>query len=295
MKLVILAGGLGTRISEETQNLPKPMIEIGGKPIIWHIMKYYSFFGVNEFIICCGFKGYKIKEYFNNYFLHQSNVTFDMADNTMQVHKKNAEPWKISLIDTGLDTMTGGRIKKIVNYLNDNEPFYMTYGDGLSNVDINKATKLYLKFNKIALVTAVRQPSRFGIIKIKDNIVTNFEEKPFNNKNERINGGFFILNKKIIVNLQTEERIGIIICDHQARDLLTCVDRAIVLSNGKIIAEGSPKEIINNTIYNTRMNKDILENSLNRALNGGSAGFIAMTGNVISMMVPSTTSFQSRW
>ena len=183
------------RISEETQNLPKPMIEIGGKPIIWHIMKYYSFFGVNEFIICCGFKGYKIKEYFNNYFLHQSNVTFDMTENTMQVHKRNAEPWKITLVDTGIETMTGGRIKKISNFLEEDEIFYLTYGDGLSNVDLRKAKKMYDKLKKIALVTAVRQPSRFGILQIKNNVVTNFEEKPFNNNNERINGGFYFKQK----------------------------------------------------------------------------------------------------
>lgn len=207
MKLVILAGGLGTRISEETQNLPKPMIEIGGKPIIWHIMKYYSFFGVKEFIICCGFKGYKIKEYFNNYFLHQSNVTFDMAENTMKVHKKNAEPWKITLVDTGLETMTGGRIKKISSFLEEDEIFYLTYGDGLSNIDLRKAKKMYDKFEKIALVTAVRQPSRFGILQIQNNVVTNFEEKPFNNKNERINGGFFILSKKIMQYIRDDQTI----------------------------------------------------------------------------------------
>lgn len=207
MKLVILAGGLGTRISEETQNLPKPMIEIGGRPIIWHIMKYYSCYGVNEFIICCGYKGYKIKEYFNNYFLHQSNVTFNMSENTMQFHKKNAEPWKITLVDTGLETMTGGRIKKISNYIEDDEIFYLTYGDGLANVDLSKTKKMFDKLNKIALVTAVRQPSRFGILQIKNNLVSNFEEKPFNNNNERINGGFFIFSKKIMRYIRDDNTI----------------------------------------------------------------------------------------
>mgnify|MGYP006100521289 FL=1 len=195
MKTVILAGGLGTRISEETQLKPKPMVEIGGKPILWHIMKSYSAFGINDFVICCGYKGYMIKEYFANYFLHTSDVTFDMKNNKMEVHRKSAEPWKVTLVDTGLETMTGGRLKKVQDFI-DNETFCFTYGDGVSNVDISKLIEFHNKSNTLATVTAVQPPGRFGTLDITGNKITNFEEKPAGDGNW-INGGFFVLEPKI--------------------------------------------------------------------------------------------------
>jgi len=195
MKVVILAGGLGTRISEETHLKPKPMIEIGGKPILWHIMKSYSAFGINDFVICCGYKGYMIKEYFANYFLHTSDVTFDMKNNKMEVHRKSAEPWKVTLVDTGLETMTGGRLKKVQDFI-DNETFCFTYGDGVSNVDISKLIEFHNKSNTLATVTAVQPPGRFGTLDITGNKITNFEEKPAGDGNW-INGGFFVLEPKI--------------------------------------------------------------------------------------------------
>ena len=196
MKAVILAGGLGTRISEETALKPKPMIEIGGKPILWHIMKIYSHYGVNEFIICCGYKGYMIKEYFANYFLHQSDVTIDMISNKMEIHKKRAEPWKITLIDTGEHTMTGGRIKKLKNYFND-EDFCLTYGDGLANINIKQLINFHKKHGKLATITSVHPPGRFGAVEIKNSQVTSFIEKPIG-ESGYINGGFFVLNSKVI-------------------------------------------------------------------------------------------------
>jgi glucose-1-phosphate cytidylyltransferase len=195
MKVVILAGGLGTRISEETHLKPKPMIEIGGKPILWHIMKSYSAFGINDFVICCGYKGYMIKEYFANYFLHTSDVTFDMKNNKMEVHRKSAEPWKVTLVDTGLETMTGGRLKKVQDFVDD-ETFCFTYGDGVSNVDISKLIEFHNNSNTLATVTAVQPPGRFGTLDITGNKITNFEEKPAGDGNW-INGGFFVLEPKI--------------------------------------------------------------------------------------------------
>jgi glucose-1-phosphate cytidylyltransferase len=193
MKAVILAGGLGTRISEETGHRPKPMIEIGGKPLLWHIMKYYSHYGINEFIVCCGYKGYIIKEYFANYFLHMSDVTFDMSNNIMNVHQQNAEPWKVTLIDTGDNTMTGGRLKRIKKYIQNEESFCMTYGDGLSNVNIFELIKIHKKSKLMVTITAVLPPARFGALDIKKNKVINFREKP-KGEGAQINGGFFMIN-----------------------------------------------------------------------------------------------------
>jgi glucose-1-phosphate cytidylyltransferase len=195
MKAVILAGGLGTRISEETQIKPKPMIEIGGKPILWHIMKIYSAYGINEFIICCGYKGYIIKEYFANYFLHTSDVTFDMRANKMEVHQVTAEPWRVTLIDTGENTATGGRLKRVRPYLGD-EDFCFTYGDGLSNVNITQLVEFHRGHGKLATLTAAQLPGRFGALTIQGNQVTAFMEKP-RGDGSWINGGFFVLNPKV--------------------------------------------------------------------------------------------------
>lgn len=196
MKAVILAGGLGTRLSEQTHLKPKPMVEIGGKPILWHIMKIYGLHGINEFIICCGYKGYFIKEYFSNYFLHMSDVTIDMAKNTMEIHRKKAEPWKITLVDTGEKTMTGGRLKRVRDYLND-EDFCFTYGDGVSDINISELIKQHKKSNKLATVTVVQPPGRYGTVEIIDNEVKGFIEKP-KGDGGWINGGFFVLNPKVI-------------------------------------------------------------------------------------------------
>jgi glucose-1-phosphate cytidylyltransferase len=197
MKAVILAGGLGTRISEETHLKPKPMIEIGGKPILWHIMKIYSSHNVNEFIVCCGYKGYVIKEYFANYFLHMSDITFDISQNSMEVHRKTAEPWKVTLVDTGDKTMTGGRLKRVKNYLDPKEPFCFTYGDGLSDIDISKTIEFHKEKGKLATVTAVQPPGRYGALECNGDIVKGFTEKP-KGDGGRINGGFFVLNPEVI-------------------------------------------------------------------------------------------------
>lgn len=198
MKAVLLAGGLGTRISEETLIKPKPMIEIGGKPILWHIMKMYSAHGINDFIICCGYKGYVIKEYFANYFLHMSDVTFDMRKNKMEVHQRYAEPWKVTLIDTGEDTMTGGRLKRAAPYLDDDEDFCLTYGDGVSDVDISKLIQFHRSHGLNATLTATHPPGRFGALDIHDDQrVTSFKEKP-KGDGGMINGGFFVLSPKVI-------------------------------------------------------------------------------------------------
>jgi len=197
MKVVILAGGLGTRISEETHLKPKPMIEIGGKPMLWHIMKSYSAFGINEFIICCGFKGYVIKEYFANYFLHMSDVTFDMSDNRMVVHHQKAEPWKVTLVDTGEDTLTGGRLKRVASYIKDEEEFCFTYGDGVSDLDIGASILFHRKHGKLATVTAVQPPGRYGALERSGDQVTGFIEKP-RGDGGLINGGFFILSPQCI-------------------------------------------------------------------------------------------------
>jgi glucose-1-phosphate cytidylyltransferase len=195
MKAVILAGGLGTRISEETQTKPKPMIEIGGKPILWHIMKIYSNHGVNDFIICAGYKGYVIKEYFANYFLHMSNITFDMSSNKMEVHENKSEPWKVTIIDTGDETMTGGRVKRVRDFIGD-ETFCMTYGDGVSDVNITELLKFHSKTGKWASVTAVQPAGRFGAIKMDGTTITSFEEKP-EGDGGWINGGFFVLEPEV--------------------------------------------------------------------------------------------------
>ena len=197
MKAVILAGGLGTRISEETHLKPKPLIEIGGKPILWHIMKNYSGHGVNEFVICCGYKGYLIKEYFANYFLHMSDVTFDMANNQMEVHQHKAEPWKVTLIDTGDDTLTGGRLKRVADYIKNQECFCFTYGDGVSNVDVRASIEFHHSHGKLATVTAVLPPGRFGALERLGDQVTGFVEKPRGDGGV-INGGFFVLSPKVL-------------------------------------------------------------------------------------------------
>ena len=197
MKAVILAGGLGTRISEESHLRPKPMIEIGGKPILWHIMKIYSHYGINEFIICCGYKGYIIKEYFANYFLHMSDVTFDIASNEMQVHRKNAESWKVTLVDTGKSTLTGGRLKRVAEHLDHDEPFCFTYGDGLADIDIKKQIKFHNIHGKLATMTAVVPPGRYGAVEICDDAIVRFHEKP-SGQGGLINGGFFILSPAVI-------------------------------------------------------------------------------------------------
>jgi glucose-1-phosphate cytidylyltransferase len=201
MKAVILAGGLGTRISEETHLKPKPMIEIGGMPILWHIMKIYSYHGVNDFVICCGYKGYIIKEYFANYFLHMSDVTFDMANNQMQVHHHHAEPWKVTLIDTGEDTMTGGRLKRVANYIKDEEAFCFTYGDGVSNVDIRATIDFHRRHGKLGTITAVLPPGRYGALALSGEQVTGFVEKP-RGDGGMINGGFFVLSPKVLDFIQ---------------------------------------------------------------------------------------------
>jgi glucose-1-phosphate cytidylyltransferase len=197
MICVILAGGLGTRISEESNLKPKPMIEIGGKPILWHIMKIYSSHGINEFIICCGYKGYIIKEYFANYFLHMSDVTFNMHDNSIEIHNQKAEPWKITLIDTGDDSQTGGRLKRVKSYLSNEDSFCFTYGDGVSDVDISASILFHKKHKKLVTVTAVQPPGRYGAIISEGNNVTGFYEKP-KGDGGYINGGFFVLSPKAI-------------------------------------------------------------------------------------------------
>ena len=197
MKAVILAGGLGTRISEETHLRPKPMIEIGGHPILWHIMKNYSSHGVNDFVICCGYKGYLIKEYFANYFLHMSDVTFDMVHNRMEVHDQKVEPWRVTLVDTGEDTMTGGRLRRIKKYLENEEAFCFTYGDGVANVDITASIAFHKTHGKLATVTAVLPPGRFGALAREGNAVRGFIEKP-RGDGGWINGGFFVLSPKVI-------------------------------------------------------------------------------------------------
>ncbi len=197
MKAVILAGGLGTRLSEETHLKPKPMIEIGGKPILWHIMKLYASHNVNEFVICCGYKGYMIKEYFANYFLHMSDVTFDIAKNSMEVHQRNAEPWCVTLVDTGESTQTGGRLKRVYDYVKDEEAFCFTYGDGVSDVDITKLVQFHRNHGKLATVTAVSPPGRYGALKIDHNRVIGFAEKP-KGDGGFINGGFFVVSPKCL-------------------------------------------------------------------------------------------------
>ena len=204
MKAVILAGGLGTRLSEETDIKPKPMVEIGGKPILWHIMKTYSAHNVNDFIICCGYKGYIIKEYFANYFLHMSDVTFSMKNNEMIVHQNKTEPWTVTLVDTGENSMTGGRLKAVYDYIKDEEAFCFTYGDGVSNVDITSLIEFHNSHGKEATITAVRPPGRYGALNITNNMVMNFQEKP-EGDGSWINGGYFVLSPKVCDRIENHE------------------------------------------------------------------------------------------
>jgi glucose-1-phosphate cytidylyltransferase len=196
MKAVILAGGLGTRISEETTTRPKPMIDIGGKPVLWHILKIYSHYGINDFVVCLGYKGYMIKEYFANYFLHMSDVTIDLRSNSMEVHHEHAEPWRITLVDTGDRTQTGGRLKRVADYLEDGT-FCFTYGDGLANVDVTRAITFHRERGRLATICAVRPPGRFGTIDVEGNRITRFQEKPPGD-GSWINGGFFVLEPQVL-------------------------------------------------------------------------------------------------
>lgn len=206
MKAVILAGGLGTRLSEETGSRPKPMIDVGGKPILWHIMKMYSFHGINEFIICCGYKGYVIKEYFANYFLHMSDVTFDMQNNSMEVHDKRAESWKVTLIDTGDHSMTGGRLRRVKDYLKGEKSFCFTYGDGVGDIDIAALVGFHEAHGKQATLTSTYPPGRFGALQVRDGVVENFQEKP-KGDGGKINGGFFVLSPSVIDLIDSDETV----------------------------------------------------------------------------------------
>lgn len=202
MKAVILAGGLGTRISEETNLRPKPMIEIGGKPMLWHIMKVYSSHGIHDFVICCGYRGYMIKEYFANYFLHMSDVTFDMGNNAMQVHHRHAEPWRVTLVDTGEDTMTGGRLKRVRDYVQDGD-FCFTYGDGVADIDITQEIAFHQQHGKLATIAAVQPPGRYGALAMEGESVAGFHEKP-RGDGGLINGGFFILSPRSIDYIEND-------------------------------------------------------------------------------------------
>ena len=197
MKAVLLAGGFGTRISEETETIPKPMIQIGNKPILWHVMKNYSAHGVNDFIICCGYKGYMIKEYFNNYFLHMSDVTFDMKNNEIRIHNKRAEHWSVTLVDTGENTMTGGRLKRVADYIKNEKAFCLTYGDGISNVNITKLIKFHTQQGTLATCTTTYPPGRFGALEVLNKKVKSFKEKP-KDEGGKVNAGFFVLSPKVI-------------------------------------------------------------------------------------------------
>lgn len=206
MKAVILAGGLGTRLSEETNDKPKPMVNIGGMPILWHIMKIYSSYGINEFIICCGYKGYLIKEYFANYFLHTSDVTFSIKTNEVKVHKKRAEDWQVTLVDTGEKTMTGGRLKRIKSYIQNEERFCFTYGDGLSDINLNELIKFHKSQKTLATVTSVIPPGRFGVLDISKSKVKFFKEKPAGDR-ALINGGFFVLSPEVINYIKDDQTV----------------------------------------------------------------------------------------
>lgn len=206
MKAVILAGGLGTRISEETDTKPKPMVEIGGKPILWHIMKIYSAHGVNDFVICCGYKGYQIKEYFANYFLYMSDVTFDMSKNTMDVHQRSAEPWRVTLVDTGESTMTGGRLKRVAEHIQGDDAFCLTYGDGVSDVNITELIAFHKAQKVQATLTATLPPGRFGALEFNGNKVNKFMEKP-KGDGAMINGGFFVLSPQVLSRIDGDDTI----------------------------------------------------------------------------------------
>jgi glucose-1-phosphate cytidylyltransferase len=206
VKAVILAGGLGSRLTEETTVKPKPMVEIGGKPILWHIMKMYSHYGIKEFVVCCGYKGYVIKEYFSNYFLHNSDVTFDLGNNAVDIHSSNVEDWKVSLVDTGEYTMTGGRIKKIAEWIKDEDFFCMTYGDGLCNVNIGETISFHLSHGRAATLLSTIPPARFGSIRAERDRVTSFEEKPIGD-GSYINGGFFVLSPSVLSYIKDDDTI----------------------------------------------------------------------------------------
>jgi glucose-1-phosphate cytidylyltransferase len=206
MKAVILAGGLGTRLSEETALKPKPMVEVAGRPILWHIMKIYSAHGINDFVICCGYKGYVIKEYFANYFLHMSDVTFDIQNNSMEVVNRRAEPWRVTLVDTGDKTDTGGRLKRVGDYLEDEELFLFTYGDGVGDVDITESIAFHRSHGKLATLTATVPPGRFGALDVKDGVVENFLEKP-RGDGGKINGGFFVLSPKVLGYIENDASV----------------------------------------------------------------------------------------
>jgi glucose-1-phosphate cytidylyltransferase len=206
MKTVILAGGLGTRISEESQARPKPMIEIGGRPILWHIMRLYSHYGFNDFVVCLGYRGYVVKEYFANYVLHQADVTVDMASGAVEYHATNHEPWKVTLVDTGAETMTGGRLKRVADYLAPDEPFFLTYGDGVADLDVAALLKFHKDHGREATITAVAPPGRFGALEIREGAVQRFIEKPPGD-NGLINGGFFVLDPKVIDRVAGDETI----------------------------------------------------------------------------------------
>lgn len=206
MKAVILAGGLGTRLSEETSTRPKPMVEVGGKPILWHIMKMYSTHGINDFVICCGYKGYVIKEYFANYFLHMSDVTFNMKDNCMEVHEKRAEPWTVTLVDTGDESMTGGRLGRVAEYVKDEDAFCFTYGDGVGDIDISASIAFHKHHGKQATLTATYPPGRFGALDIKQGQVKSFKEKP-KGDGAMINGGFFVLSPAVLSRITSDDCI----------------------------------------------------------------------------------------
>jgi glucose-1-phosphate cytidylyltransferase len=203
MKAVILAGGLGTRLSEETHLRPKPMVEIGNRPMIWHIMKTYSYHGINDFIVCCGYKGYVIKEYFSNYYLHMSDVTIDLINNDLTVHHERAEPWKITLVDTGETTMTGGRLKRVENYLKGEHSFCLTYGDGIGDINISESIKFHTKHRKLATITATLPPGRFGALETDGDQVINFKEKP-RGDGALINAGFFVLNSRVLNYIEND-------------------------------------------------------------------------------------------
>lgn len=205
MKVVILAGGLGTRLSEETAIRPKPMVEIGGRPILWHILKLYSSFGLNDFVICLGYKGYMIKEYFRNYWLHASDVTVDVAANSVRIHQSVIEPWSVTLVDTGDETATGGRLLRVADYL-DEPYFYLTYGDGVGNVDMSALTRFHLEEGRLATVTAVRPPGRFGALDLENGAVVRFKEKP-EGDGGWINGGFFVLSRNVLRYIEASETV----------------------------------------------------------------------------------------